>query len=189
LEYKKFERLGTILWKMSSHSQVIYPDRPEIPSKDLTNVSGSSKLLAAGCWLLAARQMKAFKPQDGQILTLALPDYSHKDATGTNSAASCSLWQTRSYELINQNDDKIEVYRILKHSDFTNYDAHVFTRVRRGIRKQGCSITWCILALFDSHAVKTHNALFAILTFRINFQPRENFEVVAIPAQLTSFCA
>jgi hypothetical protein len=75
LEFKKFEGLGTIVWKMTSHSQVSYPEHSEKPVKDLSSVSESSKLLAA-------RQMKAFKPQEGQILTLALPDYSYTDAMG-----------------------------------------------------------------------------------------------------------
>lgn len=75
LEYKKLEGLGSIIWKMTSQSQVTYPDHPEKSPEDVTTVRESSKLVAA-------RQFKKFAPKEGQILTLDLPSYSYTDDSG-----------------------------------------------------------------------------------------------------------
>lgn len=79
LEFTKLEGLSTILWKMSSQSQITYPDNLEKVPLEVTAVSENVRLVAG-------RQFKKLAPQVGQILSLDLPDF-YTDVGGDFPAA------------------------------------------------------------------------------------------------------
>lgn len=68
LEFHKFDVLRGIIWKMNMNATSSYPDHPEKGVQEQTFVRDQVKLIAK-------RQFKDFAPQQGQILSLNLPDY------------------------------------------------------------------------------------------------------------------